>query len=74
MFLEKKVYCDIESCFLRQKTDLVSPHQYHAQQRSQENGPDEETGRNKMGSQHENFDPGLHCNCQTPQPLRWPSG
>ena len=51
---------------VRQKTDLVSPHQYHAQQRSQENGPDEETGRNKMGSQHENLDPGLHRNCQTP--------
>ena len=51
---------------VRQKTDLVSPQQYHAQQRPQENGPDEETGRNKMGSQHENLDPGLHRNCQTP--------
>ena len=51
---------------VRQKTDLVSQHQYHAQQRSQENGPDEETGRNKMGSQHENLDPGLHGSCQTP--------
>ena len=49
-----------------QKTYLVSPRQYHAQQSSRENVPDEETGRNKMGSQHENFDPGLHCNCQTP--------
>ena len=54
------------NCEVRQKTDLVSPHQYHAQQRTQENGPDEETGRNKMGSQHENLDPGLHCTCQTP--------
>ena len=50
---------------VRQKTDLVSPHQYHAQQRSQESGPDEEIGRIKMGSQHENPDPGLHRNCQT---------
>ena len=49
-----------------QKTYLVSPHQYHTQQRSQENGPDEETSRNKMGSQHEDPDPGLHRNCQTP--------
>ena len=48
------------------KTDLVSPLQYHAQQRSLENGTDEEASRNKMGSQHENLDPGLHRNCQTP--------
>ena len=44
-----------------------SPHtMHHAQQNSWENGSDEETGRNKMGSQHENLDPGLHRNCQTP--------
>ena len=29
---------------VRQKTSLVPPHQYHAQQSSQENSPDEETG------------------------------
>ena len=44
-----------------------SPHiMHHAQQSSWENGSHEETGRNKMGSQHGNLDPGLHRNCQTP--------
>ena len=51
----------------RQKTYQVSPHQHHVQQSSRENGPDEKKAvRNKMGSQHENLDLGLHLNCQTP--------
>ena len=33
---------------------------------SQKNGPNEETDRNKKGSQHESPDSGLHRNCQTP--------
>ena len=36
-----------------QKTYLVSPHQYNAQQSSQGNGLDGETGTNKTGNQHE---------------------
>ena len=35
-----------------------SPHISAMHSKAQENGPD----RNKMESQHENLDPGLHCN------------
>ena len=56
----------VRAVYVLHRKHLVSPLQCHAQQSSQENGPDEETGRNKMGSQNENLGPGLHRNCQTP--------